>query len=206
MNIENLNEAMKLFIGDEENREYLKQAFKQGDSQYATDATALIKIPLSVIDLQLQEQDKPNCINIIPNDEIHNEIIVSNILYDVKVEMVDEQIEKRQKCIDCNGGGEVKYEYSASRETFYLEAECPICEGDGESIQWVDSGKLIPDQNQKIKLGKTTFTRFQLERLIKTCELLECEKIIQTVQNKRGANKFILGEVTVIIMPVNLAD
>src|SRR3990170_3679542 len=104
----NYGKAFQLFVSKDELRPDMLTPFKQDNKYFATDAMAIIFIPIEEV------------------------------------------------------------EYNTHIETYYHEADCPLCEGAG-SITKTDAkptGKTIPNPSQKYKMQGTGFFYWQLKRLV----------------------------------------
>lgn len=93
----------------------------------------------------------------------------------------DEEIEDVE-CEECDGSGEVEYEYvDKGGATHNVTADCPICFGTG----YVDgapkkTGEMIADFSTPIKLGEAYFMGYRLDILAQAMELLGLETLTMT--------------------------
>lgn len=95
------------------------------------------------------------------------------------IEMIDDWSEYVVKCDDCNGWGEVEYEYiSKSGDFFEKDLECPVCKGDGEirSIPKDAKPTKIPSDKQLIKIEHMHFSGFIIQEIIYTMEKLGTDR------------------------------
>lgn len=204
----NYEEVFKLFVHPKSDwRTDLQQPFKQGNVYCATDAHSMIVLPVEKSDLPFKEQEQPNATAIIPKEPVfNNEIIVSELEEKLIPVMIDEQIieEDEKECDECSGTGEVEFEYDTFKETYYLDADCPVCEGSGniENEITKKTGKKIPDPMKKYKMFGVAFSYEQLSRLVTACKMMGVEKIIRTNGTEKNGNLFKCGDASILIMPV----
>ena len=85
------------------------------------------------------------------------------------------------QCPECEGTGEVTAEYVADYddEEYDIECTCPICDGEGTIEEEVKepTGNTIPDKACIIKFGKGYYPWYYIDTIIKTCEMLNIEKV-----------------------------
>lgn len=97
------------------------------------------------------------------------------------------------KCSACTGDGAVLWEYSHKNQSYELEEECPVCEGDGY---------VSDNESQTIKIGKSFIKYYILNRLVKAATILNEESVTLVSQPRpEAANVFLVGNVNVLLMP-----
>ena len=203
----NYDKAFQLFVSKDELRPDMLTPFKQDNKYFATDAMAIIFIPIEEVELNYPERSRPQCSAVLPKEDVMNiKINISDIEEKLIPEMIEEftEEEKETDCAECSGTGEVEFEYNTHIETYYLEADCPLCKGAG-SITKTDAkptGKTIPNPSQKYKMQGTGFHYWQLKRLVDACKILDVETITKTNGTERHGNLFKCGKATIMIMPI----
>lgn len=206
----NYDQVFQLFISNDELRPLMCHPYKQGGKYYATDAHSMIILPIEKANLDYPEQDKPISDAVVPKETTCNiEIKISDLEAKLIPEIIDEIIEeeKEDKCEECDGDGEVEFEYDATSknkwQSFTMEADCPICEGAGTITETIKkpTGKKIPNPAKKYKMFEVGFMYEQLKRLIDACNLLGVETITKTYGTPTNANIFKCGDAVILIMP-----
>lgn len=201
----NYKKAFELFVGNDQLRPEMHQAFKQGGYYFATDAMGLIYMPIEDAELNYKEQDKPPCISIIPkNAEMKKELNINDIEAKLIPELIDEMkvIEKIIKCTECDGDGSIECELGHCHE-------CIDCDGKGEIEFQIEepTGNKIARPDKPFMIFNVAFAYWQLKRLIDTCKILGVEKITKVNGKGRGDNHvFSLGNVNVIISPISVYE
>ena len=203
----NYSKAFQLFIGSDVLRPDILTPFKQCDKYFATDAMAMIILPINEAELNYPERERPKCDAIIPKEETMNiEMRVSELEEKLIPEMIEEftEEEKETDCAECRGDGEVEFEYDTLKETFYYKTDCPGCEGSGtiKHTEEKPTGKTISNPSQKYKMMGTGFHYWQLKRLVDACKIMEVETIVKTYGTERNVNLFKCGKATIMIMPI----
>lgn len=192
----------EMFCGQDELRLDFMTPFKQGDNYYATDGHALICVPCSIVKLDYKEQETPNCKAVMPTDHTCSlPIPVKELRAKLTPVMVDEMKSKMEKCNECGGDGEVEYEYWTSKKTYTMDADCPICEGEGSVGKDKPTGNKIPDPEAMYQIDGVLFGYEYLDRLIKVCELLDVDAAVKVAGAENKGNLFLCSDVKVLIMP-----
>lgn len=208
----NYDKAFQLFTNKDDIRESFKQPFKYKDKYFASDGWGLMFLPTKEAELLYPESEKTNFAAVIEKEEILNqEITISKLEEKLIPEMVDEIKEEKieQKCTECDGDGEVEYEYDTYRETHYLKGDCPVCEGSG-NLNKTESkltGEKIANPNKQYKLFGVIFSYYQLNRLVLACKLIGGEKIVKKFGETNNGNLFRCNNAGFLIMPmINCGD
>lgn len=182
---------------------------------YATDSYALIMIPERELALKYSTNDKfPSAHKLFEDfekKEFKSIWINTNAL---AYELVKARIEVDKdsiKCKECKGSGDVEFEYCDTKnETHYIDADCPICGGDGCSE--IDSKfariKLDMIQNEDgtqvgIYIDDLYFHPFQLYRLFMAAIIKRIDDFeIMYDPNSYGQVVASFGNIKVLIMPM----
>lgn len=144
---------------------------------------------------------------VIPKEVVfNNEIVVSELEEKLIPAMIDKEIikEGKEKCGECRGTGEVKFKYHTPGDTYYLDGDCPVCEGTGNIENKIikKTGEKIPDPLRKYKMFGVAFSYEQLSRLVTACKMMGIEKITRTFGTERHGNLFRCGDASILLMPV----
>jgi len=123
-----LQKVCDMFVSRDELRPAMCTVFTNGNRAYATDAHALISLPVSLIDFQWQQPENP------PKAEpILNEVIYNSKWFTIKhseLSAIFEQIpfeDVFEDCPECGGEGKVECESCGALH------ECSDCNGEGSS-------------------------------------------------------------------------
>ena len=196
-------ELFKMFCGNDEIRPAMLLPFEWNGKICATDAHKLIRCDKAFLEFELTNPHKGlNTDAAIPKITCNR--IVANKLEDFEVFKTADELVKNGKdieCVECDGDGEVEWEYGRHTKT----DECPVCDGSGYSSE----SRLVPN-------GKKTFEKdayltidgvfFNVNIFI---VVFEAQKIIGEdiiSLNKVEKNKpalFKIGNYELLIMPVN---
>ena len=202
----------QLFVGDDELRPEMMKPYQQAGKYFATDATAMVFIPTNKVSLRFGEQDKPQSDKVIPREKTMSVVIsISEIESKLTPEMIDEEIDKIKKsdCAECDGDGQVEYEYSGNKRTYTIKEDCPECGGAGElEIEYTEkTGKKIPNPCKQFFMHDVGYMYYQLERLIKAAKIVGADTITKTFGTRTNASVFDLGnDITVLIMPTMIDE
>lgn len=104
-----------------------------------------------------------------------------------KLPMVEEEEIEDVDCDECDGSGEVEYEYvDKGGVTHEVTADCPICFGTG----YVDgapkkTGEMIADFCTPIKLGEAYIMAHRISKIAQAMELLGIDELIMAHNGRR---------------------
>lgn len=212
MKIKSEKEALQMFCGKEEGlyRELYKQPYaNEADNMkiIATDGKAML-----IVDKSLTKCKYKTISQAIPTftgGAVNIEIEFSTIdkAYE-KLEFEKEMVSKdggTKECEDCEGTGHVDFEFeSIDGELYYIEEDCPVCDGTGEreGYELVETGRQVPCDNQCYLIGGVYFREDIITRVVSALRLMGFERITWTLYNKNGANKFKVCEgIDLYLMP-----
>ena len=87
-------------------------------------------------------------------------------------------IEQGGECEECNGSGEVEWEYTdQDGEIHFLDSDCPVCNGDGTTKDvFKNTGFMMPTGNSLVRIGKSFFRGFVAQKLLWTMEYFNVDK------------------------------
>ncbi len=99
-----------------------------------------------------------------------------------KLPMIEEEEIEDVDCDECDGSGEVEYEYvDKGGSTHEVTADCPICFGSGYvEGEPKKTGEMVVDFSTPIKLGEAYFMGYRLDILAQAMELLRLETLAMT--------------------------
>jgi len=119
--------------------------------------------------------------------------------------LVDEEeiIEDAVECEECDGSGEVTYEYIDNHgHTHERIFDCPICDGTGESEheKTKKTGKKVIADNAVIEVGNAYVFAKYLQILKKAMDFLNIAAVKMVHNSPKGANEFVVnGDIRIII-------
>lgn len=200
-------EILKMFVGNQDNRQHFHKPFTIENKAISTDAIQLCMMDINKVEgaFEAQEQKYVNGIlGVIPQVENMNLEIkiedLNNIFKDIAVEPKMIPNGKYLPCAECDGDGVVEWEYNSYTNDF----DCPVCDGHG------DNGKpqLIPsNQNQfvsgsYIEIHKTNFDCNLIQKIIDVAMILEIDMIKLVCESDQHSFVFMVDDVTIITMPI----
>lgn len=138
---------------------------------------------------------KEICNNILDLEKVNS--VLSNCPL---IEDCDEE-EKEEECTECDGSGEVEFEYQATnKKSYYNTGECPICEGDGTCLQTIKkpNGKMVKNEEYYLQCGTSYFYAYLVEKILKVKQIIggDISIVNQTYPNKEVL--FKIGNVKVL--------
>ena len=184
-----------------------KTPFTFGNYTWATDAYILLFLPKQEGDNYTENDMIQRYLSMIENQ-------TSSITYslqdlkDLLGEKTIKPIYEEIKCEDCDGFGTVEFEYfsAVTKDTYYSEQECPVCEGDGYE-QGDKIGEEACYKSCIIKLQNAAFRSDVFKCIIDVCEFY-LESVFQLVSesHEHKGHLFKVNEVYVLIMPFVFYD
>jgi hypothetical protein len=195
-------EILKMFCSNDMIRYWMKDPFIMGDKVIATDGVFLVAVDKDGLDYNQLSSDYVSKVSkSYPMDYNMNFPISVEELKSLlsAVPLIEE--EETKPCDECNGVGEVTWEYDTSERTYEKELDCPVCNGEGEIII-IKKGVMVRSPLDLCKIGNCSFFIDKIDQLIKVAEILEVNEIIQvnqTLNNK--ANMFKIGDIEIMLMP-----
>lgn len=121
------------------------------------------------------------------------------------VPTVKEQIEVQPaiECEECNGTGEVVWEYRSLHRTHQMEAMCPVCDGRGIFAKAVykETGRTIPDPKAKIEVGNAILLVRDVQKLVSAMEFFRADSV-HLVRDESQTTWIIDEDIFIILMSV----
>lgn len=201
---------LALFYDSDYFREQIKAPFLSDGYVCATETHRLIMIKPEIC----KGDYKPNNLHVLKSLNPNN-IDITLALAELKDAVERVSTEKEMKtirpaieCEDCDGDGEVEWEYEDKHNFTHREYHtCPVCKGTGNSSPAIEkpTGRLIPPYEASIGIYEQVFNAYQLLALCDAMELLGIDKCNYVASGNTGGNTFILTEeITVVICPYNV--
>lgn len=109
---------------------------------------------------------------------------------------------KPKECPECDGSGEVEYEYTDSNgDIHYKDCDCPLCDGTGERDDYeeVETGRMILPKNRTFGLGDQIIDAYYLTRIVTALRLMGFERMTWKSQ-QFGANIFDVCDGMVVLI------
>lgn len=205
-------DVLNLYIGKDEYRNWLCEPFFIGNLAIATNAHELV-----FFDKNLSEKELNICGNENPQLILNNIPKQRNQDYKLNIEEIEtylrnapkvdvlKTVGKDVKCTECDGDGQVEWEY----ENWTKDFDCPKCDGDGyesESRQ-IPTGEFEIDGLSLVDVKNSRFSIKMIERLLKVKNLLSETEITLVFQEAENmANVFKIGKVEILCMPMRKLD
>lgn len=205
-------DVLNLYIGNDEYRNWIFEPFFIGNLAIAMNAHELV-----FFDKNLSEKELNVCGNENPQLILNNIPEQRNQDYKLNIEEIETYLKnapkvdvlktvgKDVKCTECDGDGQVEWEY----ENWTKDFDCPKCDGDGyesESRQ-IPTGEFEIDGLSLVDVKNSRFSIKMIERLLKVKDLLletEITLVFQEAENM--ANIFKIGKVEILCMPMRKCD
>lgn len=196
----NEKELFALFVDEESDRDFIQKPFynPRYNEVWASDYYILLMIK--------DYENNPDLTKNLRCPEIgkaiHEVLLIDELkakLQDIK--LVDEF--KEIKCEECGGSGSVKWEYYSDRQqrTFFLNEDCPECDGFGYSKK-IKTGRKVIAEEEDILLNGVRFAAKYINILVQAMELLGLREVTWINCSPCSGNMFELNEdIRVIIMP-----
>lgn len=196
--IKNEDELLGLFIDVDGIRSSTRLPFLHPtyNEVWATDEHVIIRIPPERLNKQYEPTDGCERMK-IPMATLTS---ATCTLADINkaldsCPLVDEVLieEYEEKCKECNGTGEVEWEYTDGElETHYHDFDCPKCGGDGviRHEKEIKTGKKVPDENAIIQIGAALFRYCILRIVADALKMLGADTVNVTANTPYGMTEF----------------
>lgn len=199
MKLKNEKEALQMFCDDDSFRETNRQPIindKDNGRVMASEGhiMALVDPKLLRCKYKHMEQRMPNFDYERKDFAVYVDFANFDKAYN-QFALIPEKVTKDGKpkeCPECDGRGEVEYEYTDSDgNTHYRYYDCPICDGTGErdDYELVETGRMILPNNCTFQLGDQIIDAYYMTRIVTALRLMGFERMTwKSKQN--GANIF----------------
>lgn len=205
---------LKNFCSAKSNHERFWEPFINGDYVVATDTHALIVVNKEEVasDDPLNESEK-DYINMVENnkgDEVKNITFNYNDLLNA-LKQVPISPDSEHFCPDCDGCGEVDFEYHSTHDYEYtLRGECPVCHGIGIDNNFIYLDKTKGWFNKTLTAIETCgiwFNPKYIDNLVRIMDELSVTSCTMECGGHSKACLFILNDkVKIYAMPIFQSD
>lgn len=159
MEMNHVDKTVNLFAERDvlDNREWMNTPFTIGEHVYATDAHCIIKVPKELTkgypDLKLKKTEDSITQQIFKYEPLTLLNISTKEMEEIKskIPLVDEIAETEIECSECEGSGEVEWEYYSKKKRHMMDSPCPICKGTGYVEEDQPTGNKVPNEWAMIK-------------------------------------------------------
>ena len=180
--INNEQELFELFC-DPDNIVLFKQKpyyETQRKKVFATNGLILIMMNPSMLSESYEEIEKPSIYTVF-RDSMEGYFTFESLKKVFESFEREEELalmEEGRECEECNGLGEVEWEYTdLDGKIHYHDGDCPICEGDGiiEDV-FKNTGFMIPTDNSFVRIGKSFLRGIGAQKLLWIMEYFNVDK------------------------------
>lgn len=195
-------------------RERFSSPFLNGDYVVATDTHALVVVNKEEVesDDPLKESEK-DYIAIVENgkgDEVRNITFTYNELLDA-LKQVKISADNEHLCPDCDGNGEVDFEYRSTQDYEYtMRGECPVCNGTGINSNFIYLHKVTGWFDKTLTAIETCniwFNPKYIDDLVRIMDELSVTSCTMECGGHTKACLFILNDkVKFYMMPIFQSD
>jgi hypothetical protein len=181
--INNEQELFELFCDPYSNREQLQKPYyeKSTKTVYATDGRVAILMNPNVTSLSYEEIEFP-IIGSLIKGAVKGHFRLESLGKTLEFFKVEEEqfiIEEGRKCEECEGSGDVEWEYTdQDGEIHFLDSDCPVCHGDGmlEEV-FKSTGFMVPTDNSFVRIGDLTIRGVYAQKLLWVMEFFNVDKV-----------------------------
>ncbi len=194
--------ANKNEIGD-----WMTEPFNASGKSMATNGYCLVATPICGEFINRDDKIK----SVYPLEKNQNKPIK---LQEIKDKLalfptVDCFDETEQECNACYGSGTVDFEFEYNRKTYEMEGECPVCEGEGTTLQTskTPNGKKEFDHNKLFQICLCAFNAERINELIFIADGIGVDEVVlvnQTLPHRPSV--FLIGDVEFLVMSTLNSD
>lgn len=203
-----------LFVGNDSYRPQLHKPFLQDGHVVATDSRVLIRVRQELLKgCYAENSHAPIVSKVLTNHNFDKAVTLEKLeaaIAECPLEDEEVLISDAVNCPDCDGDGEVEWEYTDKDHHTHCEYhECPVCMGSGElrPAQYRKTGRKIPEYNAPIDVYGLNFSARVLVKLCDAMKLLGVSHAQYIARYVGGANIFrLLNGVDVVVMPLSTKD
>lgn len=200
-----------LFVGDDKFRPQFHKPFLQDGYVVATNTTILIRVRQELLKGEYTENSHAPTVSKVFTDHNFDKAVTLEKLEAAIAQcpLEDEEIliSKAVDCPDCDGDGEVEWEYTDKDFITHREYhECPVCYGSGtlSPAKYRKTGRKVPGYTAPIEVYGLNFRAILLMTLCDAMRLLGLSQAQYIARHIGKANIFRLADgVDVIIMPLS---
>lgn len=192
-----------LFVAEDSYNPMLNYPYRRDGYVYATDRHKLIRIKEDIVSGDYEKTDKMRLVIPIDNcDYIISDKDIEKLLSEIP--QIEEKEEKEVKCPECDGTGEVDWEYRDKNGKDYESCfECPVCDGTGYVYSEVATGKMIPNPTITVKVCKNGIYYIHLKALLDAMRIIGVTEV-RLVCQEGIINHFRIDENISVILASNI--
>lgn len=180
--INNEQELFELFC-DPDNIVLFKQKpyyETQRKKVFATNGLILIMMNPSMLSESYEEIEKPSIYTVF-RDSMEGYFTFESLKKVFESFEREEELalmEEGRECEECNGLGEVEWEYTdRDGEMHFHYADCPVCDGEGATKDvFENTGFMIPTEDSTVRIGKSFVRGIEAQKLFWTMEYFKVDK------------------------------
>lgn len=200
-----------LFVGNDIYRPQLHKPFLQDGYVVATNANIMIRVRQELLKEEYAENSHaPIVSKVLTSCNFDKTVTLEKLEAAIaQCPLGDEEIliSEAIDCSDCDGDGEVEWEYTDKNLNTYREYhKCPVCHGSGMSrpAKYRKTGRKVPEYNAPIDVYGLNFSAILLMTLCDAMRLLGLSQAQYIARHIGKANIFhLIDGVEVIIMPLS---
>ena len=148
---------------------------------FATNGIILIMMDPSMLSESYEEIEKPSIYTVF-RDSMEGNFTFESLKkvfdsFEMEKELV--LMEEGKECEECNGLGEVEWEYTdKDGEMHFHYGDCPFCNGEGQECEDVfeSTGFMIPTDDSIVRIGKLFFRGIVAQKLLWAMEYFNVDK------------------------------
>ena len=204
----NLSKVFSLFLSKDQFRPEMQNPFEFNGYTYATNGCILVRCKKEHIDFEFQnDYEPPNPESVIFKKNANRILDVDKIDWEGLMTEDDFNIiDNRTECEVCNGEGEVEYEFSHNGKDYYINHDCPVCEGKGVTGEYKkvpNGGKRFPN-GLGIKIGHLVFVPEIIYPIKKVKELMDEDVFLVAINEGLKPIMIKCGILEILIAPCYL--
>lgn len=180
--INNEQELFELFCDPHSESAFKQKPYyeTQRKKVFATNGLILIMMTPSMLSESYEEVAKPSIYTVFRDSMEGNFTFESlkKVLASFEMEEERELMEKGRECEECNGRGDVEWEYTdKDGEMHFYYGDCPICHGEGKAEDvFKSTGFMIPTEDSIVRIGKSFFRGVAAQKLLWAMEYFNVDK------------------------------
>lgn len=205
------DKMLMLFVSKNFLRPELQLPMKYGEYIYATNNYTIARIKSDMTNVRytpLTEQEhkklpvENSFKNITPNCNFRISIVMlEDAIACIPQRDEEVEVEHDKKCDECNGTGEVEWQY----ETYTKYFNCPVCYGTGfsEEKRRVKTGKKIPEPETGIRFGNVVLSTYSICNIAEAMKQIGATHIRYDFQST-SINHFIIDDygIEIALLPI----
>jgi hypothetical protein len=190
------------FTGQDKFRDWLNTPFHALGKAMATDGNKLVAVPLCDLMEDLTDH----------SEKVWKLWQPANMEVNISIDHLQTVIEQfpridcydmeKKECKACRGNGDVDFEFCYKYDTYRMNGECPVCEGEGLTLQesGKPNGKTELDPAAYFKIGNSYFRANLIMDLLFVATKLNSDIVLinQTEPNKPSI--FRVKDVEILLM------